>query len=366
MYIFLWLVVDSNAVAQEKGLDAALAFVENAAVAGKTTAEVAAATIQKCLGAPKAKTKEKGQELLLMYIEIEKGETVVEELITGLTASKNPKVVAACVQTLRKAVGAFGTKAIQVKPVVKVIPTLLEDRDKTVRDETKLLVVELNRWLGPALKGMMSNVKPLQLQEIEAELEKAESEGKPVVSRWLRSQRAQAAAVASVGPSEAGGGEAVVAEAAPEAADPWDFLDPVDVLSKMPKDFGEKMESKKWQDRKEALDALLQLLTENPKLDPQGHYGELVAILKKAVAKDANINVVAVGAKCLAKVALGLRKKFGQFALVCIGAIVEKFKEKKSLVVDGLREAIDAIYKTVELSQFISIVSKIQTMPGRM
>lgn len=33
--------------------------------------------IVKCLGAPKAKTKEKGQELLLMYIEIEKTDIVL-------------------------------------------------------------------------------------------------------------------------------------------------------------------------------------------------------------------------------------------------------------------------------------------------
>ena len=39
----------------------------------------------------------------------------------------------------------FGPKVINVKPLMKKIPALLEDRDKTVRDETKALVVEIYR-----------------------------------------------------------------------------------------------------------------------------------------------------------------------------------------------------------------------------
>lgn len=57
----------------------------------------------------------------------------------------------------------FGTKVIQVKPMLKFLPKLLEDRDKNVRDETKALVIELYRWIGAALKPQMSNFKPIQV-----------------------------------------------------------------------------------------------------------------------------------------------------------------------------------------------------------
>lgn len=53
----------------------------------------------------------------------------------------------------------------------------------------------------------------------------------------------------------------------------------MDILSKLPKDFFEKVESKKWQERKEGLDSL-QKLTENPKLE-SGDYGDVVRALKK-------------------------------------------------------------------------------------
>ena len=50
-----------------------------------------------------------------------------------------------------------------MKPLLKQLQTLLEDRDKTVREETKLLVVEIYRWIGPALKPQLTSLKPVQV-----------------------------------------------------------------------------------------------------------------------------------------------------------------------------------------------------------
>lgn len=81
-----------------------------------------------------------------MYIEIEKHETVEEELIKGME-QKNPKVVAACVAALHTSLKQFGNKVIAIKPMVKKIPILLADRDKSVRDEMKALVIEMHRYV---------------------------------------------------------------------------------------------------------------------------------------------------------------------------------------------------------------------------
>uniref|UniRef100_A0A4W6F474 Cytoskeleton associated protein 5 n=1 Tax=Lates calcarifer TaxID=8187 RepID=A0A4W6F474_LATCA len=84
-------VTDSNAVAQLKGLEAALAFIENAHVAGKTTGEVVSGVVTKVFNQPKARAKELGTDICLMYMEIEKAEVVQEELLKGLD-NKNPKI----------------------------------------------------------------------------------------------------------------------------------------------------------------------------------------------------------------------------------------------------------------------------------
>lgn len=144
-------VVDSNAVGQEKGLEATLAYIENYAHAGKTVGEVMSGIVTKCIAAPKTRTKELAIQVTLMYIEIEKGEVVQEELIKGME-QKNPKIIAACVNALTIALKEFGSKIVSVKPLLKKIGALLSDRDKSVRDETKLLIVEMYKWVGAALR----------------------------------------------------------------------------------------------------------------------------------------------------------------------------------------------------------------------
>lgn len=65
----------------------------------------------------------------------------------------------------------------------------------------------------------------------------------------------------------------------PPEIDAYDLAEPVDILSKLPKDFYEKIEAKKWQERKEVVD-LLENLVKTPKLE-NGDYGDIVRALKK-------------------------------------------------------------------------------------
>ncbi|KAM4779321.1 cytoskeleton-associated protein 5 isoform 2-T5 [Cyanocitta cristata] len=339
-------VTDSNAVAQLKGLEAALAYVENAHVAGKTTGEVASGVVNKVFNQPKARAKELGLDICLMYIEIEKGEAIQEELLKGLD-NKNPKIIVACIETLRKALSEFGSKIISLKPIIKVLPKLFESREKAVRDEAKLLAVEIYRWIRDALRPPLQNINSVQLKELEEEWIKVSSAA-PKQTRFLRSQqelKAKFEQQQGLGGDADGGGDDEE-EAVPQV-DAYELLEAVEILSKLPKDFYEKIEAKKWQERKEALEAV-ELLVKNPKLE-SGDYADLVKVLKKVVGKDTNVMLVALAAKCLAGLATGLRKKFGQYAGHVVPTILEKFKEKKPQVVQALQEAIDAIFLTTTL-----------------
>lgn len=348
-------VVDSNAVAQEKGLAAVLAFVENAACAGKSCGEVMGGLVTKCLAAPKAKTKELALEIILMYVEIEKQEIVQDELMKGLE-NKSPKVVAACINALKESLHSYGPQVITLKPIIKVIPKLLEDRDKTVREDTKALCIETYRWAGDAIKPQLQTLKPVTLTELENDFEKVRG-GRAAPTRYLRSQQQKMAKqVESQGAESAAVEEMDGGGVAQTQIDPFEMMTSVDVLSKLPKDFFEQCEAKKWQERKEALETLQQLTT-NVKLEP-GDYGDLVRQLKKMLGKDTNVLVVSLAAKCLTNLAVGLRRKFQIYAGPCIPVIFEKFKEKKQNVVQALREAIDAIFK---ITTFDALMEDIQT-----
>ncbi|XP_024279880.1 cytoskeleton-associated protein 5 isoform X1 [Oncorhynchus tshawytscha] len=338
-------VTDSNAVAQLKGLEAALAYIENAHVAGKTSGEVVSGVVSKVFNQPKARAKELGSDICLMYMEIERAEVVQDELIKGLD-NKNPKIVVTCIETLRKALSEFGSKIITLKPVVKVLPKQFESREKAVRDEAKLLAVEIYKWIRDALRPPLQGINSVQLKELEEEWVKLPTAA-PKQSRFLRSQQALKAKFEQ---QQAAGGDEADGDKDDEPApqvDPYELLEAVEILSKLPKDFYDKIEAKKWQERKEALEAV-ETLAKNPKLE-NGDFGDLVRALRKVIGKDANVMLVTLAAKCVAGLAAGLRKKFGTYAGHVVPTILEKFKEKKPQVVQALQEAIDAIFLTTTL-----------------
>lgn len=209
--------------------------------------------IAKCLNG-RPKTRDKAFEIIMMYIEAEKQEIVQEELIKGLD-NKQPKIVQSCLEILRRAINEFSSKTMPIKPVIKFVPKLLEDRDKTVRDETKLLAVEMYRWAGAAIMPQLQGLKPSLLQELEEEFKNAVANGeKPRQTRFLRSQqdlkaKMEADLEQKMMMGGGGGGGAVGGAGADavevEVMDPYDLMEPAEIMSKLPKDFKEKIVSSK-------------------------------------------------------------------------------------------------------------------------
>lgn len=58
----------------------------------------------------------------------------------------------------------FGSKIITLKPVVKVLPKQFESREKAVRDEAKLLAVEIYKWIRDALRTPLQNINSVQVR----------------------------------------------------------------------------------------------------------------------------------------------------------------------------------------------------------
>ena len=68
------IVTDSNAVAQEKGVECVVNFVKFAGEnAARTREVVVPALVDKCFGSARAGTKNQALELVLQYVEVENG-----------------------------------------------------------------------------------------------------------------------------------------------------------------------------------------------------------------------------------------------------------------------------------------------------
>ncbi|XP_063930783.1 protein mini spindles isoform X2 [Zophobas morio] len=203
--------------------------------------------------------------------------------------------------------------------------------------------------LGSAkeLTSQLNNLKPVQITELETEFAKVEGQ-KAHPQRYIKSEQ-QKQSIPSAVTEEVDGGESDDDQEEDESPemDPYDLADPVDILSQLPKDFYEKIEAKKWQERKEALETV-EKLVKTPKLQ-NGDYADLVRALKKVIEKDSNVVVVALAGRCLTGVATGLKKRFQPYANACIPSLLEKFKEKKQNVVSAIKEAIDVIYLATSL-----------------
>lgn len=52
---------------------------------------------------------------------------------------------------------------VTLKPLVKVLPKQFESREKAVREEAKLLAVEIYRWIRDALRPSLQNINSVQV-----------------------------------------------------------------------------------------------------------------------------------------------------------------------------------------------------------
>jgi len=298
-------------------------------------------------------------------------ENIVDDVVAAM-GKPNPQIKQQMDNFIFRQLLRFGRADHPKKFVKAVIPILVkhaEDSDKDVRESSLLALGGIMRLTGESvlqsLAGEIVN-DSLKSAKINEGKEKSEEEYANLQAK------AQQAAPAAAPSSGASGSETVnsspgTAAAAPKKEaepDPWEFIDPVDIIPKLPSNFEEAINATKWLERKEALEALLKLLTDNPKLDPKAHYGEITREVARILSKDSNINVASVAAKIVAGLAKGLRLNFSPHVSTFVPVIFEKFKEKKPIVKDALVEAIDAVYKTTNLESMADEVASALGKPN--
>ncbi|KAJ4371195.1 hypothetical protein N0V83_004411 [Neocucurbitaria cava] len=344
--IWKGVVGDSNVAAQQEGLAALCAFLDISGQAGCTrTRNITIATIaEKGLPSTRPAAKQKALEALMLYVETDKPDPVIEELLPILS-HKQPKVIAATLDALTQIYHAYGCKTVEPKPVLKLLPKVYGHADKNVRAKAQELTVEFYRWLKEAMKPLFWNeLKPVQQQDLDKLFEKVKDEPPPKQERLLRSQQAaKEAAVAAPGADDDLGDEEEEA-----AIDLEPEFEAVDVFPSIPKDYSEKLASSKWKDRKEVLDEVHKALN-HPRI-AEGPFDELVRGFAKSM-KDANIAVVSTAANCVELLANGLKKSFARYRKDIMNAMMERLKEKKQSVTDAIGGALDAAFASTSFQE---------------
>lgn len=352
--IFKKIVTDSNVVAQESGIAALCAFLEygGPSAATRLRGHVVPGLCEKGLSSSRAGTKAKTTEALLWLIELDTPDPVIELMLPSLRA-RLPKLVSGTVKALHEIYANFGAQTVNPKLVLPSLPKLFSHADRTVRAETSNLTVELYLWMGAALEQILfAELKPVQQKDLTASFEKAK-EQKPLQKRYLKSQReAMEAAQENKSSGAAVDNEDVVMGNTEEMApvDPYNMVDPVDVLSRLPPDLTTRVTAAKWKDRVEVLTETQKAMNVMKYADTD--YLDLVRILAKCV-KDVNIQVVSLAANCIELMAKGLRTKFQKYLTVVLNPLLERCKEKKPSVLDALNGALDAVFQSSSFSEVL-------------
>ncbi|KAJ7774661.1 microtubule associated protein [Mycena maculata] len=344
------IATDSNAVAQEKGVECLVILVKFAGeTAAKTREVVVPALVDKCFGSTRAGTKTQAVELALQYVEVENGGVgVVTDILPGLSA-KQPKTVAGCVLALKEIIRLFGTQTTPPPPILKALPKIFSHSDKTVRAEGTLLTHALYQYLGPGIEPWLADLKPVQVKELKEAFDAMESGG--TGKGTLKPERLTRAHAREV--EAAGDGEEAAVESEEEAAplDPRAFAEPVDI--KLPASLQTLLTSSKWKERKEVLDELLTSLNSTPRIKDGPEIAELSKSLAARIQSDANINCVMTAAACMEALAKAMLGSFGRYREAVVGPMLERLKERKANVTDSIGDALDAVFSSTTLADII-------------
>lgn len=350
------MVTDSNVVAQEKGIQAVCAFFEfggSPALAGKfVNSGLVSALCEKGLSLSRPGTRQRSVDVLLWLVEhMGAGDGVVEQIVPFFD-HRLPKLVAAAVNAVYQLVEQFGYAVSGAKPAINKLPKLFAHADKSVRAETTKLAVEIYKWLRQGLSAvLLDQLRPVQQKDLAAEFEKVTEAPaqKRLTKKQQQSQQAQAQS----------GSEEIPQLPEPQDVematdDPYDLMEPTDVLGKLPSDLHSRMSSPKWKDRVEVLEEAVAVLRKAPRL-AQVDYTDLVRLLAKCF-KDANIQVVQLAAQSTECLSRGLRGGFLKYQHFVLLPMIERLKEKKPAVADALGAALDAIYAGSSLADVLDDV----------
>jgi cytoskeleton-associated protein 5 len=326
---------DSNPGSQEKALDLFKVYLEHQPELLLPVSEaLTKSLIEKGMASAKASIKSESQTLLLDFFSIHKDN--FEGLNSGLLSmisNKNIKVQAAGLQALNSLMSSFGVKKVNFKTFVSAVEKHAAASNPQVRSEALNFYKESFRWVRELIKPAVEKLKKPQQDELQKAFE--EIKDLPAPTRWLKSEEASAKSEPIVGTKR--------------VIDIYEMADAKDVFGK----YGEKwcnsvLAMEKWTEKKAALEEINKEL-DYPKLAEKSA-GELVTLAKRLII-DSNVQVMLQSMKLVGLLAKGQRKYFDHYAKQFLPTLLQKFKDKKTQVIQETHTTLDNLLFSLTFEQ---------------
>ncbi|KAL2464827.1 Protein MOR1 [Forsythia ovata] len=217
------------------------------------------------------KTRSHAMKCLTTFCESVDPGFVFERLYKIMKEHKNPKVLSEGILWMVSAVEDFGVSHLKLKELIDFCKDIgLQSSAATTRNSTIKLIGALHKFVGPDIKGFLSDVKPTLLSALDVEYEKNPFEGTSAVPK-------KTVKVSDSTPSMAAGG--------------LDSLPREDITEKISPTLLKGLESSDWKLRLESIETVNKILEEaNKRIQPTGT-GELFGALKSRL-HDSNKNLI--------------------------------------------------------------------------
>lgn len=216
------------------------------------------------------KTRAQSTKCLTTFCEAVGPGFIFERLFKIMKEHKNPKVLSEGILWMVTAVDDFGVSHLKLKDLIDFCKdTGLQSSAPATRNATIKLIGIIHKFVGPDIKGFLSDVKPALISALDAEYEKNPFEGASAVPKKI--------VKVSDTPSLSSGG--------------LDSLPREDISGKITPALLKGLESSEWKARLESIEMVNKILEEaNKRIQPTGT-GELFGALRGRLY-DSNKNLI--------------------------------------------------------------------------
>ncbi|KAF6163136.1 hypothetical protein GIB67_025000 [Kingdonia uniflora] len=282
------------------------------------------------------KTRAPAMKCLTAFSEAVGPGFVFERLYKIMKEHKNPKVLSEGLSWMVSAVEDFGVSHLKLKDLIEFCKdTGLQSSAAATRNATIKLIGVLHKWVGPDIKGFLTDVKPALLSTLDAEYEKNPFEG------------AAAAPKKAIKASESN---------AAMSAGGLDGLPREDISGKITPTLIKNLGSPDWKIRLESIESITKILEEaNKRIQPTGTV-ELFGALRGRL-NDSNKNLVMATLSVVSGVAAAMGPMVEKSSKGILTDILKCLGDNKKHMRECTLNTLDSWVATVHLEKMVPYIT---------
>ncbi|KAJ6844297.1 protein MOR1-like [Iris pallida] len=261
---------------------------------------------------------------------------IFDRLYKIMKEHKNPKVLSEGILWMVSAVDDFGISHIKLKDLIDFCKdTGLQSSAAATRNSTIKLIGVLHKYVGPDIKGFLSDVKPALLSALDAEYEKNPFEGAAAAPK----KQVKASDSSSSG-STAG----------------FDGLPREDISAKITPTLLKNLGSPDWKLRLESIDSVNKILEEaHKRIQPAGTV-ELFAALR-ARLYDSNKNLVMATLATIGGMAYAMGPAVEKSSKGILSDVLKCLGDNKKHMRESTLNTLDAWIAAVKLDKMVPYIT---------